>query len=70
MARRRRPVTARVFIGSTAFAIGQSLEDLSIEEIQEIIAELRQEITRLDAAAQQKQSHMSAAEALFSKKQP
>ncbi|MDJ0613591.1 MAG: DUF1192 domain-containing protein [Rhizobiaceae bacterium] len=47
------------------FLIGQDLSDLSVEEINETIHELKQEITRLEEAANQKSSHLSAAEALF-----
>jgi len=47
------------------FQIGQDLSDLSVGDIQEVIAELDQEIGRLKADAAQKQASKSAADALF-----
>ncbi|MEM7463139.1 MAG: DUF1192 domain-containing protein [Pseudomonadota bacterium] len=50
------------------FQIGQALELLSVEEINETIEILAAEIERLKAAATAKQAHLSAADALFSKR--
>lgn len=47
------------------FSMGMDLSDLSVEEIQNTIVLLREEIARLDATAQEKSDHLSAAEALF-----
>lgn len=47
------------------FSIGMDLSELSVEELQNTIVLLREEIARLDAAAQAKSDHLSAAEALF-----
>jgi len=53
---------------ASQYELGQSLSDLSVDEIVEIIERLKSEITRLDAAMANKQDHLTAAEALFSKK--
>ncbi|KPQ11027.1 MAG: putative small protein containing a coiled-coil domain [Saliniramus fredricksonii] len=45
--------------------VGQDLSTLSIEEIDERIAALRQEITRLEQMRAQKQASKSAADAVF-----
>lgn len=50
-----------------AYAIGQNLEDMSVEEITATIEILEAEIARLNAAHEAKSDHLSAAEALFSK---
>ena len=50
------------------FVPGQKLDDLSIADLDEAIADLRAEIARLETAKAQKSSHMSAAEALFARK--
>ena len=47
------------------YAIGQNLEDMSVEEIATTIEALRAEIDRLEKARKAKSDHMSAAEALF-----
>lgn len=47
------------------YKIGQDLSELSVEELNETIHELKQEIIRLEETASQKSSHLSAAEALF-----
>ena len=47
--------------------IGEDLSDLSVDELGERVALLKQEITRIETAMGAKQSHLSAAEALFSK---
>ena len=48
------------------FEIGQNLEELSVEELEETIVLLETEITRLKAARDTKSAHLSAADALFS----
>lgn len=47
------------------FEIGQVLDDLSVEELDEAVALLEAEIDRLKTARQSKSEHLSAAEALF-----
>jgi uncharacterized small protein (DUF1192 family) len=47
------------------YAIGQKLDELSLEDIEAAIALLKAEITRLETARTRKAGHMSAAEALF-----
>lgn len=51
-----------------AFEIGQNLEDLSVEELDETITVLEREISRLKSARNAKSDHLNAAEALFSSK--
>ena len=41
------------------------LDDLSVEELEEYIAEMRAEITRVEAEIKAKTKHRSAADALF-----
>lgn len=48
------------------FLPGQKLDDLSVDEIDRIIALLREEIARLEAARERKSAHLDAAQALFS----
>jgi len=48
-----------------SYMMGQVLDDLSVEEISEIIDLLKQEIERLESAKSSKSAHLSAAEALF-----
>ncbi len=48
-----------------AYAIGQDLSLLSVEETDEMIEILKQEITRLEQSRDDKSAHLSAAEALF-----
>lgn len=55
---------ARIISG---FQIGQELDSLSVDEIDETISCLKEEIDRLNAAKAAKQSHLSAAESLFGK---
>lgn len=50
---------------TASYTIGQNLELLSVDEIAEIVSELKQEIVRLEDAKNAKSAHMSAAEALF-----
>ena len=47
------------------FQIGQSLEELSVEELHALVAELKQEIVRLEKAAKDKSDHLSAAQSLL-----
>ena len=51
-----------------AFEIGQNLDNLSVDELSEIVSLLRAEIERLEKARSSKSSHLSAAEALFARK--
>jgi uncharacterized small protein (DUF1192 family) len=48
---------------------GQKLDDLSLGDIDMAIAALKAEITRLEEARARKAGHLSAAEALFSRKE-
>ncbi len=48
-----------------AHEIGQDLAPLSVEELRERVALLREEIGRLEAAMLRKQASLSAAEAAF-----
>ena len=50
------------------YLIGQPLDTLSVEEIDETIALLTGEIERLGQARSEKTGHLAAAESLFSKK--
>ncbi len=50
------------------FVLGQPLDLLSVEEIDDTIAMLQSEIERLAAARVSKASHLDAANALFSKR--
>jgi uncharacterized small protein (DUF1192 family) len=43
----------------------RDLDDVSIEQLQERIGELRAEIARLEAAIERKRSHLNAADAVF-----
>lgn len=47
------------------FQIGQDLSDLSVGDIEEVIAELEAEIVRLQTDAKHKQVSKNAADALF-----
>lgn len=47
------------------FQIGQDISDFSVSDIEEIVADLEEEIERLQADAKQKQASKSAADALF-----
>lgn len=49
------------------FQIGQPLDLLSVEEINDTVELLAAEIERLRAAAQTKEAHLNAADALFKK---
>lgn len=51
-----------------SFILGQNLDDLSVEELEETIMILNKEIERLQTAKEVKAKHLSAAAALFSKK--
>lgn len=50
-----------------AFQIGQALDLLSVEEINDTVELLTAEIERLNAAAMSKAAHLNAADALFKK---
>ena len=50
------------------FAIGQDLSSMSVEELEETIELLKAEIVRLEDSKAAKASHLSDAEALFSRK--
>ncbi|GJD59477.1 DUF1192 domain-containing protein [Methylobacterium dankookense] len=50
---------------ATAHEIGQRLDTLSVEDLAERIALLRQEIERLEAARQAKVAALGAADAFF-----
>jgi uncharacterized small protein (DUF1192 family) len=50
---------------ASSHAIGQSLDDLSVQEIDEHITTLQAEITRLEEARRAKQTSLSAATAFF-----
>jgi uncharacterized small protein (DUF1192 family) len=54
----------------TSHEIGQNLDDLSLQEIDERIAVLQAEIARLDEARSAKQASASAANAFFKAKGP
>lgn len=47
------------------FQIGQDLSDFSVSDIEEIVADLKAEIERLQADAKQKEASKSAADAFF-----
>ncbi|MCB1386782.1 MAG: DUF1192 domain-containing protein [Nitratireductor sp.] len=51
------------------FEIGQKLEELSVEDLDETIAVLKAEIERLESARSAKSDHLSAAEALFARRE-
>lgn len=50
-----------------SYEIGQNLEELSVDELNETVLILKEEITRLETASAAKSDHLSVAEALFSK---
>jgi len=50
------------------YEIGQELSDISVDELEELVAMLEAEIARLEEAKASKSSHLSAAEALFNTK--
>ena len=50
------------------FMIGQVLDSMSVEEIDQAIARLTGEIERLKQARTEKSGHLAAAESLFSRK--
>lgn len=50
------------------FTIGQNLEDMSVDELDDTVLLLKEEIQRLSEASTAKSKHLSAAQALFSKK--
>jgi uncharacterized small protein (DUF1192 family) len=54
-------------IRKTAHEIGQDLSILSVDDLDDRIALLRQEIARLEADRQKKQADRSAADNLFRK---
>jgi len=47
------------------FFAARDLDDVSIEELQERIQELKAEIARLEAAIEKKSAHLSAADSIF-----
>lgn len=51
-----------------SYTLGQDLDELSVEEIEDTTTLLKDEIKRLDTAKTAKSKHLSAAEALFNKK--
>ncbi len=65
----RRRLLTRSDRASTTLAssheIGQSLDDLSVQELDERITTLQAEITRLEEARRAKQTSLSAAAAFF-----
>lgn len=50
---------------ASSHEIGQNLDDLSVQEIDERIASLQAEITRLEETRRAKQASRSAAAAIF-----
>ncbi len=52
-------------IEAPAHAVGADLSDLSVEELQERIAMLRQEISRVEAAIEGKNGSIAVAESFF-----
>ena len=50
------------------YQIGQKLDSMSVEEIEQTIKRLKEEIARLESARTQKAGHLEAAESLFAKK--
>ena len=50
---------------STSIAVGDNLENLSIEELRERLAALQAEIERVNTALSQKSSSMAAAADIF-----
>jgi uncharacterized small protein (DUF1192 family) len=55
---------------SPSHEIGQTLDDLSVQEIDERIKALRAEIARLEAARSSKQVSLSTAAAFFKSAKP
>ena len=55
---------------AASYEIGQSLDDLSIEEIGERIVILQNEISRLKEAQQAKETSLSAAASFFKSNPP
>ncbi|MFZ1814024.1 MAG: DUF1192 domain-containing protein [Rhizobiaceae bacterium] len=53
-----------------AYQVGQVIDTFSVEELDNIMARLRDEIARLQRAREAKAGHLQAAEALFGKKPP
>lgn len=47
------------------FQIGQDIAELSVDELHDLVAVLRDEITRLETAAAERAESLSAADALF-----
>jgi len=47
------------------FFAERDLDDVSVDQLQERIADLEAEIARLKAAVQAKQAHLNAADAIF-----
>lgn len=57
-----RPVPAAA---TSPHAVGQDISRLSVAELAERIALLRQEVVRLEAAMAEKSAHLGAADQLF-----
>ncbi|MFK7901571.1 MAG: DUF1192 domain-containing protein [Nitratireductor sp.] len=49
------------------FTLGQNLDDMSVEELGEVILQLEEEMVRLQSAKENKSKHLNEAQALFSK---
>ena len=47
------------------YQIGQDLSDMSVDELNALRLTLKEEISRIEDAANAKSSHLNAAEALF-----
>ena len=50
------------------YQLGQKLDELSVDDLETVMAELKAEILRVETARARKSGHLSAAEALFSRK--
>lgn len=48
-----------------SFFAARDLDDVSVEELQDRIGELKAEIVRLEAAIEKKSAHLSAADSVF-----
>ncbi|MGB7433308.1 MAG: DUF1192 domain-containing protein [Ahrensia sp.] len=48
-----------------AFQVGQDITELSVDELHDLVAVLRDEISRLETAATERAKSLSAADALF-----
>jgi len=50
---------------SADYEIGQDLSKLSVEELKDLIGQLRDEISRIEQALAEKQSQLNAADSVF-----